>query len=210
MEMRALCLALCSCCVLVMPLKQSTVQSPSKLSAECGRQVILNCPITHGANYLRITWYKLVNNTPHTMLMRSDGKKDSLKADDDGKFQMDANESLIIREVQVEDAGMYRCSLRAPVGHQNMDMDSNLIVPECPTTQTPTSYATLRLDPSIIIAPNSTCCPGKSIPVIVPVLGFLLLNLAKALASCIVSMILAQVLKHRMAGQTKMGRLWKV
>ncbi|XP_069507319.1 uncharacterized protein [Ambystoma mexicanum] len=129
MEMRALCLALCSCCVLVMPLKQSTVQSPSKLSAECGRQVILNCPITHGANYLRITWYKLVNNTPHTMLMRSDGKKDSLKADDDGKFQMDANESLIIREVQVEDAGMYRCSLRAPVGHQNMDMDSNLIVP---------------------------------------------------------------------------------
>ncbi|KAJ1123321.1 hypothetical protein NDU88_001792 [Pleurodeles waltl] len=199
----------CSC-VIIMMLSLSKTDSNGTQRAECGMPVILLCPIAHGARYLRITWYKVINGSHLNVLISSNEMKDSRKASTDGKFEMDDNESLIIREIQVEDAGMYRCALRAPLGARNLELESKLIVPECPTLKPPTSDGTLHLDfsPSKTNAPNFTCCKGEPLPFLPSVLLLLFLSLGKALASSIVCLVAVKVIKLRINNQTKKNQ-WK-
>ncbi|XP_078506584.1 uncharacterized protein LOC144766689 [Lissotriton helveticus] len=204
--METLFFGVCSCVIIVM-FSLSKTESPGIQSAECGMPAVLHCPLAHGARYLRITWYKVLNGSDLNVLISNYGIRDPRKANIDGKFEMDGNESLIIHEIQVEDAGMYRCALRAPLGEKNLELEYKLIVPECPTlkplTSDGTSDGTLELDTSESNALNFTCCKGEPLPLLASVLWLLFLSLGMALASSVVFVVGAKAIKGRITTRLK-------
>ncbi|XP_059508627.1 uncharacterized protein LOC132210730 [Stegostoma tigrinum] len=156
------------------------------VAARCTEAATLPCTARRQAmlTYRSVSWYK-VEEATLSGIIRKTGSKSVRYRDFNGNVTIDENDSLILAQVTEGDAGIYRCSLLAPLGGKNQDGEVTLSVCLPPDPVTEPALTSLRM--TITVSPDhSLSAVCLCVPVTVPFLaclGFVaVLNMVKGLA----------------------------
>ncbi|XP_019395065.1 PREDICTED: uncharacterized protein LOC109313115 [Crocodylus porosus] len=172
------------------------------MDSQCGAAAVLPCsPAAKGMqNFWASGWYKVVNSSQEMGLIRNLKNRTTVYDKIQRQFLMDEQQSLVIPKVRPEDAGTYRCSLWANVGHFNQQADVILRVSDCSAPwlgTSPTGTSPRGPEREGSTSPNSTCCREPLIPVLAAVLGLLAFSVGKGLLSIILILVIRVSLKYK-------------
>ncbi|XP_060691928.1 uncharacterized protein LOC132822693 [Hemiscyllium ocellatum] len=164
-----------------------TGQLPS-VAARCTQTATLPCTARREVmqSYRAVSWYK-VGEATLSGIIRKVGNEMVRYKHFAGNAMITENDSLVIARVTEDDAGIYRCSLLAPLGGMNQDGDVTLSVclPLDPVTEPAVTSLRRTATASLLHSRSGVClCVPDILSFITCLSSIAVLTMVKGLACC--------------------------